>query len=496
MSSDASTRPSPPRRVWKYLRDRPKRFIIGFLILAHLSGALTSVQAIMATRTPQGAIAWAISLNTMPVVALPAYWIFGRSRFEGYINKRRLSLERTDPLVREFVESAKAHGFTSPEETDLFGVKERLAKLPATNGNSAQLLINGHEIFDSILAGIDTAEDYILTHFYIVRDDELGTKYKDHLLAAAARGVRVYFMYDEIGSFQLSSDYLDALRDGGVEITPFNSTRGLRNQFQINFRNHRKIVITDGRAAWVGGTNVGDEYLHRHPELTPWIETMVRLQGPVVQAVQVAFTEDWNWATGAVLDVEWSPAAAPDGESLPVLCVPSGPADTFETCALYFLSSIHSAQRRFWVASPYFVPDEQIVSALQLAALRGVDVRVVVADECDAELVRLAGWSYVEPLERAGVRLYRHENGFMHHKIMVVDDDTAAVGTANFDNRSFRLNFEITIEVRDEDFTSQVADLFVRDFEDSRLATTEELESRPFPVRFAVRFARLLAPIL
>ncbi len=275
----------------------------------------------------------------------------------------------------------------------------------------------------------------------------------------------------------------------------FHSTQGPANRFQLNFRNHRKIVVVDGRAAWVGGANVGDEYLGRHPRLTPWVDTMVKVTGPAVQSIQVPFVEDWRWAKGETLELDWTPQAAPSGASRKVLCLPTGPADRFETCTLYFLHAINTATDRFWIASPYFVPDEQIVSALKLAALRGVDVRVLIPDDCDNTLVRLSGWSFVGPLEDAGVKIYRHINGFMHHKVMLVDDHTAAVGTANFDNRSFRLNFEITLEVLDPKFAREVEALFHRDFADARLSSAQELAERRFPVRFAVQVARLLAPV-
>lgn len=466
-----------------------------FMIVVHITGALTSVQAIMETRTAQGAIAWAISLNTIPYVALPVYWVFGRTKFNGYVKKRQEKLDETNPVIRNFIKQVQAQQFTAPSLGEKAQLVERLAKLPATAGNDVELLRNGEAIFPSIFGGIKHARNYLLVQFYIVRDDGLGREFQGHLLAAAHRAVRVNFLYDEIGCYQLPRAYLDTLRQAGVQVHAFNSTQGSANRFQINFRNHRKIVVADGRHAWVGGANVGDEYMDRHPRFTPWIDTMVKITGPAVQLVQVPFLEDWYWASGEVLDLNWALQAAPSGASLTVLSLPTGPADRFETCALYFLNAIHTATRRFWIASPYFVPDEQIVSALQLAALRGVDVRIVVPEDCNLPLVRLSGWSYVAPLEKAGVKIYRHMNGFMHHKVMLVDRDTSAIGTANFDNRSFRLNFEITIEVRDVDFAREVEALFLRDFADSRLSSAKELEARSFLFRLAVRVARLLAPV-
>lgn len=478
-----------------YVRNRKKRFVALFVLIAHLAGALASVNAVMETRTAQGAIAWAVSLNSFPYVAVPVYLAFGRTRFQGYIKKRQESVDETTPVVYRFIEEADKLGFLNSDPAEKPPLLQRLTNLPATVGNDIQLLRNGEEIFPSIFQGIDTASDYLLVQFYIVRDDGLGGELQSRLLAAAARGVRVHFLYDEIGSYQLPRRFLETLRKGGVEVFAFNSTQGRANRFQINFRNHRKIVVADGHHAWVGGANVGDEYLGRHPRLTPWIDAMVKVSGPAVQLIQVPFLEDWYWASGNLLDIDWQPEAAVSGRSKTLAVIPSGPADRFETCALYFLNVIHNARERFWVASPYFVPDEQIVSALQMAALRGVDVRILLPEDCDNLLVRLSGWSYVASLEKAGVLVYRMTEGFLHHKAMLVDDDISAIGSANFDNRSFRLNFEMTLEVRDETFAREVEAMFLEDFSLSRLSSAAELDERSFFFRLAVRVARLLAPI-
>lgn len=474
---------------------RSRRFIALFITLAQIVGALTSVQAVMETRTSQGAIAWAISLNTFPYLAVPAYWVFGRNKFDRYVEMRREHLGSISPLIDDFLDNAARSGvLTSPPIPD-HDLADTLLRVPATRGNAVELLIDGEEFFPSILQGIDEAESYLLVQFYIVRDDEIGQRIKNALLAAAARGVRVYFLVDEVGSYDLPDAYYDELDAGGVEIFPFNKRSGLTNRFQLNFRNHRKIVIADGRHAWVGGANIGDEYYGRHETLTPWRDTVVRITGPAVQTIQVPFLEDWLWATGDVLELDWNPAVAPAGSDLTVLTVPTGPADSFETCGLYFHHLINRAKKRVWIASPYFVPDEQTVSALKLAALRGVEVRLLVPEKTDSLLVDLSSRAYAPALLRAGVEMHRHERGFMHQKVMLIDDDLATVGSANFDNRSFRLNFEITIEIRDAGFAAQVERMLEADFADSRLVAQGELESRSFLYRFGVRASNLLAPV-
>jgi cardiolipin synthase len=279
-----------------------------------------------------------------------------------------------------------------------------------------------------------------------------------------------------------------------VSIRPFGSNRRWRNPFQINFRNHRKIVVVDGRVAYVGGLNVGDEYIGRDPGFGPWRDTHVRLEGPAVHAVQLAFLEDWYWAAQETPPLDWTPRpVSPNGQN--VLVLPTGPADELETCGLFFVHMINAAQQRLWITSPYFVPDPQVMCALQLASLRGVDVRIMLPEHADHLLVYLSSFSYLEEAEQADVKIYRYQPGFMHHKVILVDDHLAAVGTANLDNRSFRLNFEITVLVDDHGFAAQVEEMLRRDFQQCERAHAEDLLQRSFWFRVAVRVARLMSPL-
>lgn len=478
------------------MKTRRKRFFALFVLLAHIAGALTSVRAIMTTRTSQGAVAWIVSLNTIPYVAVPAYWVFGSRKFDGEIGRRRGAQEKSGEVLAGLRDDNTKGSFLPTDRDEVRNlVMERLARVPATTGNDVEILRDGNAAFPSIFDGIDAAQRYLLIQFYIVRDDRIGQLLQQHLLAATKRGVSVYFVYDEVGSLGLSESYLKKIHRGGVQMVPFNTTKGLANRFQLNFRNHRKTVIADGRVAWVGGMNIGNEYNGDDPELSPWHDTMVKIEGPAVQTIQVAYREDWLWATGQRLELEWRPVAARSGARKTVLCVASGPADPLETCTLYFLQLINSATKRLWIASPYFVPDEQIITALELAALRGVEIRILVPDKADDALVDLSGWAHVERLGRAGVGFYRHNEGFMHQKVTLVDNDIATVGTANFDNRSFRLNFEMTMEVRDKAFAQEIEAMLTRDFAKSTRVDPKEAEHRGFFFRLKVRAASLLSPV-
>lgn len=479
---------------WKSRAPKRKRWIAAFILLAHLIGALTSVKAIMEVRTSQGAIAWAVSLNTFPYVAVPAYWVFGRSEFNGYVPRLRSDQAQVRARTLAFAEKLQERNLLAFPGRDQAMLVEKLAKMPLTQGNAVDLLIDGKATFESILTGIDRARDYVLVQFYIIRDDGLGRELRDKLIAKAKAGVRCYVLFDEVGSKDLPKRYLKELHAGGVQAAAFNTTKGEANRFQLNFRNHRKIVVVDGREAWVGGLNVGDEYLGKDPKMTPWRDTHLRMEGPVVQGVQVAFAEDWHWATGQIPTLNWEPQPAASGASLPVLCLPSGPADEMETCTLYFIDLINRARKRLWIASPYFVPDEQFITALKLAAVRGVDVRILIPDQTDNPLVQYTGWSYLEELEKSGIQLWRHLPGFMHQKVVLMDD-TATIGTANFDNRSFRLNFEITMAIESPEFTRQVEAMLTTDFSSARLSKASELTDRGFWFRFTTRACRLMAPV-
>jgi len=486
-NADSKKAPPPRRRRW--------RLVVAFVIVAHVSGFVSSIHAVMSTRTSQGAIAWAVSLNAFPYVAVPAYWVLGRNKFQGYVTARRQLEQVTDEVVDDAL--ARIQPFLLPEavRSEAGRAAERLAELPFLTGNHSELLIDGEATFASILEGIDAAEDYILFQFYIVKDDEIGRELQQHLIAKARQGVRVYFLYDEIGSHELSRDYMMEMREVDIEVFAFNTRQGPGNRFQLNFRNHRKVVVADGKVAWIGGHNVGDEYLGRDPDFPNWRDTHARIEGPAALGAQLSFVEDWHWATGQIPELWWTPVKAL-GSDEPVLIVPSGPADELETAALMFLHAINSARERIWIATPYFVPDEAVVAALQLAGLRGVDVRILIPDKPDLLPVYLAAFSYFDEAGSTGAKFYRYTDGFLHEKVMLIDSAAATIGTANFDNRSFRLNFEITAVFADPGFIAQVEQMFLDDFEHSAPIGPGEYTDRPFWFRFAVKVARLASPIL
>ena len=462
----------------------------------HLLGALSALHALTSVRSAPGVAAWLVSLVTFPYVALPLYWTFGRNKFQGYVQSRRRGDTELHYVVNALRQQRERFAFELTGDLARFAELERLASMPFTAGNRGRVLIDGQNAFPEMFAAIAAAKSYVLVQFFIVRDDSLGRELSDLLIRKAAEGVRVHFLYDAIGSHALPDAYIRKLEAAGVQMRTFGSLRFFSRRFQINFRNHRKIVVTDGRVAFVGGLNIGDEYRGLSRRFPSWRDTHTRFEGPCVQCVQIPFLEDWYWATGEVLDLQWEPRPAEGGVGGGVLVLPSGPADVLDTCSLAYVQSINDAKDRVWLVSPYFVPSPEVIAALQLAALRGVDVRILLPLKPDHKLVYLASFYYLRELDMPGIRFFRYEPGFLHQKALLIDDDLAAVGTANADNRSFSLNFELMMYVVEPEFVKSVERMLEEDFAQSRPVASDELDHRRLPFRLAVHLARLLSPVL
>ncbi|GAA0285313.1 cardiolipin synthase [Rhodovulum strictum] len=469
--------------------------LIPVLVLTLEAAAIwAAFRAIRISRTPQGAVGWVVFLIAAPYLALPIFLFLGHWRLPGYVTARRSS-QTSIAALPDFDPASRADASALPEglRRPLAGF-EAIAGLHAVSGNGVRLLVDGPATYAAIFAAIDRAERFVLVQTYILRDDDLGRDLQRRLIARAQAGCKVRLLYDALGSHRLPAAYGAALREAGVVVADFHSLRRPHSRFQVNFRNHRKIVVVDGREGFLGGHNVGDEYVGRDARIGRWRDTHLALSGPAVAQLQLIFAEDWFWATEERLDLDWQPPAA--AQDLDVLVVAPGPADRLETGSLYFCNAIHAAQHRIWIASPYFVPDTDILSALSLAALRGVDVRILVAARRDHWLVWLAAFAYFDEMLDAGVGIFRYTDGFMHQKVLVVDEAMASVGTVNLDNRSCRLNFEVTALVFDRDFARTVADMLSADFARSQPHTTRLDDAPNLLRRSGARVARLFAPIL
>jgi len=454
--------------------------VVALLVALEIVAVFLAFAAASKSRTPQGSVGWVVFLIAAPYAAVPVYLLIGNWRISRRVIARRASKEVIASMEEISTNhSAKVLAEPGPAAARA-GAFEHLAGMPVASGSSVDLLIDG-------------AQDYILICFYIVRDDGLGRQLKSRLIDKAHNGVKVRFLYDGIGCSGLPSAYLDDLRAAGIEVHNHHSIYRSISRFQINFRNHRKIVIVDGKVGFVGGLNVGDEYLGLNPAFGRWRDTQVRLRGPAVIQLQLVFSEDWYWATESLPPLNWNTCSEP--ADMDALVVAPGPGDHLETGSLYFCNAINAATSRVWIATPYFVPDTDILTALKLAALRGVDVRLLVPKRPDRRLVWLAAFPFYDEVRSAGVQIWLYTEGFMHQKVLVVDDDFASIGTVNLDNRSCRLNFELTVIVFNKDRTRSVGRMLEDDFAASRLHETL-LSDQNFLLRHGARFARLFAPLL
>ncbi|SFM38870.1 cardiolipin synthase [Marinobacter pelagius] len=466
---------------------------VGLLYLA----ALACIYRILLTyRTSQGAIAWIIGLLGLPYLTVPLFLLIGRNRFGGYVKARRMGDESLTALLNRFEQQTTSIPAPGNDRfQDELQVLCKLGRQPFTDGNQCTLLRDGEATFEALFEAMEDACRYILLEFYIVRSDRVGQRIKSILERKLAQGVEVWFLYDDIGSAFLPRRYLRELSRAGARVASFGDGNIRRRRFQINFRNHRKLLVCDGKVGFVGGINLGDEYLGTAMDQDPLRDTHCRIEGPAVSGLQLAWLEDWNWASDELPNLDWSAGEHTPGDQ-EVLILPTGPADSWETCTLFFLNCINNARSRIWIASPYFVPDFQIMNALQLAALRGVDVRILIPETPDNHLIKLAAYSYLVQASQAGIGIYRYQPGFMHQKVVLVDDRYAAVGTANLDNRSMRLNFEITAINTDRQFVSGVEQMLEEDLKSCRLMTERDYRDRSILFRLTCRAIRLSAPLL
>jgi cardiolipin synthase len=473
----------------------PAWALIAAAVLVHAGGLFCALEAVMTARTPQGSVAWAVALVAFPYLSVPLYLVFGRAGFRGYVEAMRKARIEGRLQLEELLVALDEHAAeAAPERRSDVAALQKLAPLPCLRGNQARLLIDGERTFEAIFDAIRGAKDYVLVQFFIIHDDQVGRRLKELLLERLGQKVRVHLLYDEVGCHALPRSWTKDLADAGAEVTGFKARRGWRNRFQLNFRNHRKIVVVDGREAFLGGHNVGEEYLGRSKRFGHWRDTHMSVRGPAVQAVQLSFVMDWYWAVRRLPRVEWRPQHSESDRAL--LLILTGPVDALNNCEMMFIQAAHAARRRLWITSPYFVPSPGVFEALRAAAMRGVDVRVLVPSQADHLLVFLAAFPCITYARAAGIKVYRYARGFLHQKVVLIDDDLAAVGTANLDDRSLRLNFEMTMWCADHDFASQVQAMLEVDIADSQLVGHDELAAKGYAFRVATQLARLMDPIL
>lgn len=450
---------------------------------------------------PLKTITWVLVLLLVPIIGIILYFYFGQNyRRQKIFNRKGLNdMERMRDFSHlQILELPKKSFLNDPKIKS----KQHIITLLLNNSksllseyNTLQIFTAGKEAFDVILNDIQNAKDHIHLEYYIIEDDKIGRKVRDLLINKAKEGVEVRVIYDDMGSWSLSDKYLRPLREAGVQVFAFLPVRFPYFTNKINFRNHRKIVVVDGKIAHLGGMNIADRYIEGGEGLGMWKDMQLRIVGEAVHSLQVIFLTDWYFVSKQVInDDKYFPKSSISERRL-VQITASGPDSDWASIMQAYFAAISTANDHIYIATPYFIPNESILTALKTASLGGVDVRIMLPYKSDSHLVYRSTLSFVSELLEAGVKIYFYHKGFNHAKLMLVDGIFASVGTANMDIRSFDQNFEVNAIIYDEEVNNYLESLFLKDLKLSFNFTLEEWNNRHWLNNFKESLARLLSPL-
>ncbi|MDF2923108.1 MAG: cardiolipin synthase [Paenibacillaceae bacterium] len=451
-------------------------------------------------RRPEKAVAWLSILFILPVIGFVMYYFLAKN----YTQRRRVK-RKTHRVMKEMrrdmarLARKLKKGGQSPREIEkderLFGLLSNLPGAPITICNEVEFYHSGAETYDAILQAMEEAKDHIHVEYYTIREDGIGLRFQDVMIRKAREGVAVRLLYDGVGSMDMTERYIRKLQEAGVRTGCFLPPLIAFIDKRLNYRNHRKIVVVDGIVGFLGGINVGDEYLGKHKRLGYWRDTHMKMTGDAVYYLQHTFIKDWFFVKAELLNEgRYLPEHDCQGREM-VQIVNGGPDAQWDAILEVYFSAITTAQNRVYITTPYFIPDSGINMALKTAAISGVDVRIILPSVPDTRIVYLASMSFLEELLQAGVRFYLYEKGFIHAKMLIVDEKLATVGTANMDMRSFFSNFEQNAVLFDRHLIRRLELQFRHDLKESREVILAEFERRSRWQKGKEIGARLLSPL-
>lgn len=462
---------------------------------------------ILDTRSTSKALAYLLFTIFVPVIGIIFYFSFGINYRKRKMYSKKLTINES--IVNQFnkelvkVQQELFH----PGNSSIWKNKELIHLLssqktesaPIFHKNEVKLLINGEEFFPLLLEELKKAQNHIHIQFYIYENDTIGNQIKDILIQKAKEGVAVRFIYDDFGSQSIRRSLVKELQREGVQAYPFNKIRLIFLANRLNYRNHRKIVVIDGKTAFTGGINVSDKYINTPDSKVYWRDTNIIIKGNAVYGLQQIFLSDWNFCSGenqGISTVFFPPEARSEDSGALVQIVSNGPDSDLPTILYSIIQAVNLAKKEILLTTPYYIPDNSLQEALIIAALSGIEVKLLVPKEGDSKIVDLATQAYFEDLLRAGVRIYLYEKGFVHAKTFVTDRQLASVGTANLDLRSFDLNFEVNAMIYDEKTAEELADIFEKDLLTSPEISYREWRKRGKFRKFRERLIRLISPFL
>lgn len=452
------------------------------------------VVIISENRNPIRSIAWCVALLFLPIIGLVFYLFFGRSMKGRHIlslhNKRKLrhNFNRTSENLKDLP--------IPNSRKQIVKLAYSLTKTPLTIDNDIEIFTNGKDKFDALIRDLNKARHTIYLQYYIFTDDVIGHTISDILIQKAREGLDVKVIYDHVGSFGSKNRFFKKMEENGVDVHPFFRVTFPQLANRINWRNHRKLVIIDNRIGYIGGMNIADRYVNGQKDGSAWRDTHFRLQGNIVNSLIYSFAVDWCFHKSAN---EFSPVSAPKGH-IHNLCamqlITSGPTDQWNNIALCFLKAITSARKSIYIQTPYFLPTDTLMNALEAAALADIDVRIMIPRKSDSRLLQLATFSYVTRCLKSGIKVYTFEPGMLHAKAMTIDTDFTTAGSTNFDFRSFENNFEANLLIYDREVNMHMREIFFDDLQHCIRVKYSEWKKRPLPQRALESLVRLFAPIL
>ena len=471
--------------IWKIL------MIVNFF----LAGGIVFFQR----RDPKTVWAWLLVLYFMPWIGFVLYFLVGRDyyrerRFRTRELRNQLHMEacRQEDALYNYMAVAEEVG----DFRDLIMYNLRTGYAAYTDDNEISVYTDGYSKFEALLLEIDSAKEFIFLQYYIIRDDVLFTRICRHLKKKVKEGVEVRIFFDGIGGSDVPKKVWRELELTGIKICEFLPPIFKKVHIRANYRNHRKIVVIDGRVGFVGGFNIGEEYLGRDKRFGYWRDTHLKIEGSAVKGLLVRFILDWNYASKEKLVIDEYVREFKGKGDAGIQIVTSGPDAGYEQIRDNYLRMINKAEKSIYIQTPYFIPDDTIFSALKIAAYSGIDVRLMIPCKPDHPFVYWATFSFVGDLLRSGVRCYLYEKGFLHAKTLIIDGKVASVGTANMDIRSFRLNFEINAVIYDYETSGELENIFLGDVGNSRELTLYDYENRGGRVWLKEQISRLFSPIL
>ena len=451
------------------------------------------VVIISENRNPIKTITWIMVLIFLPVVGFVIYIVFGQDYTKRrFMSKRMYSKIKTRPLAE--IDSSELVHYPS-KYIDLIKLLRNSNQAHLLYGSSVEYFITGRDKFQALFRDIDKAIDHIHIEYYVWDDDVIGNQLKDLLIRKSAEGVKIRVIVDAVGSWRVKNSFYEQLRSAGIEVEEFMKVRFPMFTSHVNYRNHRKIVVIDGQVGYIGGMNVADRYING-PSWGNWRDTHIRIEGKGVQGLQSIFLIDWYLVSKSLITArKYFPSLESYGDNL-MQIVSSGPYSPAREIMQGFMQAIFGAQSYIYIQTPYFIPPESLSDALIAASVRGVDVRLMVPRRSDTLLVQLASRSYFKKLLRAGISIYFYEPGFLHSKLMVIDDSLTLMGSANFDIRSFEQNLEVMAFIYNEATAIRGKEIFVEDQNNSTAIVLREWIKRPVWMRFKESFIRLFTPLL